>query len=294
MKAFQLLLDRHAEDLRIKELFETVEVWKKVVAHLQRCNEVRRALGSALISHIYDIASGHGLLSVLLAYRFPHVTVVAVDREQRPGFARYVAAVDAFGEALPGAPRCLSNLSFEVSAFHEVHTEASSALVCVHGCNELNLEVLRRARHVGAVWLVLPCCVREGLASVALRCRDEQGDDTRHAVLCGILAAQYEASAIAAIDRRITNRHLVIEGDAGAKIGLSKWRRARKLKEIQGFVVPMSGKHGRRSARESLEAPYGILYGFEVAVQAMRRSRIRPTASRSGISRPHEPFASQI
>ena len=234
MKAFQLLLEQHAEHLRIKELFETVEVWRKVVAHLQRCNEVRKSLGFAPVARIYDIASGHGLLSVLLAYRFPELTVIAVDREQRPGFAHYVQAVDAFGEAVPGEPRCLSRLSFLVSDFREVRTEAPCGLICVHGCNELNLEVLARAAQVAAVWLVVPCCVREGLATVALRCRDQQGDDTRHALLCGILAAQYEASAVAAIDRHITNRHLVIEGDAGAKIGLWKRRPARKAMEIIG------------------------------------------------------------
>ena len=39
---------------------------------------------------IYDIASGHGLLAVLLAYRFPKMTVVALDREKRDGFVHYV------------------------------------------------------------------------------------------------------------------------------------------------------------------------------------------------------------
>ena len=40
---------------------------------------------------IYDIASGHGLLAVLLAYRFPTMKVLSLDREKRDGFAHYVS-----------------------------------------------------------------------------------------------------------------------------------------------------------------------------------------------------------
>ncbi|CAK8997185.1 13 kDa deflagellation-inducible protein [Durusdinium trenchii] len=211
LKSFDCLFEKHAGHLRVKEIFETVEVWKKVVSHLQRCNETRKSQNLEAVSRIYDIASGHGLLAVLLAYRFPQVQVVAVDREKRMGFDHYVEVVNEFGEAEPGTESCLANLSFV-----DVHTAENAAFVCVHGCNELNLDVLKRALQKRAVWLVVPCCIREGLSNISVRCAAtrEEGDDTRHALMCGMIAAQYQASAIASIDRRITNRHLVIEGDA--------------------------------------------------------------------------------
>ena len=56
-----------------------------------------------------------------------------------------------------------------------------------------------------------------GLAHVSVRCPavEGAGDDTRHALMCGIMAAEYRAMSVSAVDRSITNRHLVIQGDAG-------------------------------------------------------------------------------
>lgn len=119
LKSFDCLFEKHAGHLRVKEIFETVEVWKKVVSHLQRCNETRKSQNLEAVSRIYDIASGHGLLAVLLAYRFPQVQVVAVDREKRMGFDHYVEVVNEFGEAEPGTESCLANLSFVVADFQE-------------------------------------------------------------------------------------------------------------------------------------------------------------------------------
>ncbi|CAK9067124.1 unnamed protein product [Durusdinium trenchii] len=126
LKSFDCLFEKHAGHLRVKEIFETVEVWKKVVSHLQRCNETRKSQNLEAVSRIYDIASGHGLLAVLLAYRFPQVQVVAVDREKRMGFDHYVEVVNEFGEAEPGTESCLANLSFVVADFQETCCEAES------------------------------------------------------------------------------------------------------------------------------------------------------------------------
>ena len=41
-------------------------------------------------------------------------------------------------------------------------------------------------------------------------------DETRHALLCGALAERYAAALVTAIDRRITNRHVLICGGGGA------------------------------------------------------------------------------
>jgi hypothetical protein len=43
------------------------------------------------IGVIYDLACGHGLLGVLLAYRFAAARVVCVDLERRPGFQVFVS-----------------------------------------------------------------------------------------------------------------------------------------------------------------------------------------------------------
>ena len=221
LKAFDRLLEHSAEHLRVKEVFETIEIWKKVVSHLQRCNKVRKERNLPQIGRVYDVASGHGLLAVLLAYRFPHTEVFALDIERRAGFELYVEAVNRFGTPVGSNTECLANLSFVVGRFEdlcEASSDAGLAYVCVHGCNELNFAVLQRAAEQLAAWLVVPCCIKDGLTDVSVRCAaaDEQGDDSRHAIMCGIMAAQNKANAILSIDRRITNRHLVIEGDAAA------------------------------------------------------------------------------
>ena len=38
--------------------------------------------------------------------------------------------------------------------------------------------------------------------------------DTRHALLCGALAERYQASLVVAVERRVTNRHVIICGGA--------------------------------------------------------------------------------
>ena len=188
-----------------------------MVSHLQRCNAMRKERGLPVLDRIYDVASGHGLLAVLLAYRFPHTEVIALDLEKRAGFEHYVEAVNSFGSCVEGKKTCLANLSFVVGKFEDLSEGSASgiAYVCVHGCNELNFAVLRRAKEKLAAWLVVPCCIRDGLTDICVRCAGtEQGDDSRHAIMCGIMGVQHQASAIVAVDRRITNRHLVVEGDA--------------------------------------------------------------------------------
>ena len=40
-------------------------------------------------------------------------------------------------------------------------------------------------------------------------------DDLRYAMLCGAMAATYQAKSVGAIDRRITNRAIVLSGAGG-------------------------------------------------------------------------------
>ena len=113
---FRAVWTRYPKYLRVKELFETMESFKKISEQIvavttqiqqeraqeqeqqqkqkqkherQQHSEEKENTKSkkqkkrpAPVSlHIYDLACGHGLLGVLLAYRFPHCIVHCVDLE---------------------------------------------------------------------------------------------------------------------------------------------------------------------------------------------------------------------
>ena len=63
-----------------------------------------------------------------------------------------------------------------------------SCVVALHACTEANAASIELAREVGALWAVMPCCMRSDACLPAgcqlLRCPD----DIRHALLCGSLA----------------------------------------------------------------------------------------------------------
>ena len=168
------------------------------------------------IDNLYDLAAGHGLLGVLLARRFPDVTVTCVDLEKRNYFETYR---QAFTEtALPAeekgrggaAPQPMSNLVFVVGDIADVVIRPRSFVVCIHACNEANKVSVDKATGAGAGFMAMPCCIREGLYSVAsVRHCD---DDTRYAIAVGAFAASSGAHSVTAIDRQITNRHLCVLG----------------------------------------------------------------------------------
>ena len=64
---------------------------------------------------IYDLACGHGLGGMLLAYRFPDVKVVCVDIDRRPCWNTYREAFEKFGvKAKEDDVAVTSNLTFQV------------------------------------------------------------------------------------------------------------------------------------------------------------------------------------
>ena len=70
--------------------------------------------------------------------------------------------------------------------------------------------MLRMAQAAEGHWVAMPCCIRDGLftdANINL-----SGEADRYAVMCGILAATFSAKRVTSIDRRITNRHIMIMG----------------------------------------------------------------------------------
>jgi hypothetical protein len=64
---------------------ESAEVYR----HAERLI-LERGVGGTDV--VWDLACGHGLVGLLLAYRFPDLRVVGIDRERRPAYAAYVQA----------------------------------------------------------------------------------------------------------------------------------------------------------------------------------------------------------
>lgn len=69
---------------------------------------------------------------------------------------------------------------------------------------------LRMARKAGVCFAAMPCCIRDG---IYLRRINHVDDATRYAAAAGVIAGQFGAYKITAIDPRITNRNLVILGN---------------------------------------------------------------------------------
>lgn len=93
--------------LRVKELIESVEAFAVAEAFISAC-----ALRGKPTSTIAEVACGHGMVGLLLAYRFPHSRVVCCDLTRRAAFDALLAAFVAVGYALAGCDAPLSNLSF--------------------------------------------------------------------------------------------------------------------------------------------------------------------------------------
>ena len=74
--------------VRAKELVESLEAYAVVESFVSAMGRRGRA-----VDVIADVACGHGLVGILLAYRFPRVAVVCCDLAERES---YRAMVDAF------------------------------------------------------------------------------------------------------------------------------------------------------------------------------------------------------
>ena len=195
---------KHPTSLRLKELFETLEFFRVVGQFLYE----RQRQGK--LDSILDLACGHGLLGVLLAYRFPEVPVTCVDLEPRLSLAHYREAWVAEGQPAAGHSAVLDNLNFVRQDVATIPIGAGTAVVCVHACNEANLIILRRCREVGALaWAVMPCCVPEGLYGADCR---RLPDEVRYPAMVGMMATEFGAAKLRAIDARLTNRNLICMG----------------------------------------------------------------------------------
>ena len=116
---------------RVKEILESCETFR----HVEQC-VLRSTPGATLrkgkvvlpnasgaspaVATVIDLACGHGLVGILLAYRFPDVQVVAVDLARRPAYRAFVEALRESGAAL-------SNIRFVEGDFNDVLSAATPA-----------------------------------------------------------------------------------------------------------------------------------------------------------------------
>ena len=190
------IVDRHPRYLRVKELFETFEAYKRIG---QAIYEQWRA---GNVETIFDLACGHGLLGILLAWRFRKLRVVCVDLERRPAFDHYLEIVRE-----QGVP--MENVEYIESDFKDVELGPRSYVICIHACNEGTRDALEMAGAANACFAAMPCCIRD---RIYLRRINHLDDYARYTAAAGVIAGRYGAYKITAIDRRITNRNLILLG----------------------------------------------------------------------------------
>ena len=223
--------DRYAKQhaslgfLRIKELFESFEAYRVL------SNFILAAEKRGPVPRIVELGAGHGLVGILLAYRFPHIEVVLFDRTRRGIFDIFLECWERHGHESPlleqytGGlePRpnaALPNVRFvegDISQADNPETlPPGSVVVCVHGCNEVNQLAIEMALKHSCAWIAMPCCIRKDMylgANVLI-----ESDDVRHSIMCGALASTYGAQFMTEIDKRITNRGIVIGGGVGVGV----------------------------------------------------------------------------
>jgi hypothetical protein len=191
---------RHPRHLRVKELFETFEAYKRIG------QDIYERWREGAVERIYELCAGHGLLGLLLANRFPKLSVVCVDSEKRPAFDHYRTTAADLGLRL-------DNLRYVESDVAAVAIQPRSYVICIHACNELTRTVLERAVAAGACYAAMPCCIRDGIYFKRIKHVD---DRVRYAAAVGFIAGRFNAYKVTAIDERITNRNLIVLGRGAA------------------------------------------------------------------------------
>ena len=138
------------------------------------------------------------------------------SRHEKPhkAFSHYLEAWAAEGQPAAGRAAPLHNLRFARAGASHV-TKAmgpKSAAICLHACTEASLEILQNCRTSGAVFAVMPNSLPEGL--YGMDCHDLP-DSSRYATIVGIIAEQFRAQKVCAIDGAITDHNLIILGPRG-------------------------------------------------------------------------------
>lgn len=223
VKALFWIAENYPQHLRTKELCETLESVTLIGADINALlSKEKDPTGNRkCFMTIYDLACGHGLGGMLLAYRFPSIKVVCIDKEERPCWATYREAFEMFGvKANKHDVSVTANLSFKVGdimSSEKFQPVSGDYLICLHGCNELSPRVLSQAQSHNTGFALMPCCLRDGMLGVTTSSSNNNwgivDDKVRYSIHVGYLAGQYGVGKVAAISQFITNRNLIILGD---------------------------------------------------------------------------------
>eukprot|EP01038_Epipyxis_sp_PR26KG_P004711 gene4711-6614_t len=228
--------------LRIKELFESFETYRIIANFIiatqktinNRINLDHNSSISSIntissqnnlnLENIVELACGHGLIGVLLAYRFPHLNVHLYDLYKRPTFEAFIRGFEKYGFKRENSEKVLSNIIFhETDLLQAKDVISNSVVVCVHGCGEVNKQAIELAQSNNACgWIVMPCCINKDMYLGSECSVQLSSDEARHMLMCGALANEYNAQLIASIDNRITNRNIIIGGGVGENFPINK------------------------------------------------------------------------
>ena len=146
--------------------------------------------------------------------------MLCCDLARRPAFDALVDGFAREARKLEAWAAPLQNLSF-VEGDLDCDAIASSlgptaCVVALHACTEANFAAVEMAQRHAAKWVLMPCCMRTDACAPAGCQLRRCADDTRHALLCGSLAARYGCELLVQADRRVTNRNIVLCGGSGA------------------------------------------------------------------------------
>ena len=146
--------------LHIKELFETLKAFK-ITSSIMIMAQDAQPKQKHNIDTVYDLACSHGLLGILLAYRFPTKKIICIDLKARDSFQAFQSAFNVMGDPFK-MQTPLSNLEYREADLLSIKSELNSScfLIAMHACNEANKEVADMANGAGAMWAVMPCCIR--------------------------------------------------------------------------------------------------------------------------------------
>lgn len=200
--------------LRVKELFESFEAFRKISFFIINARKTLKQHQIEEPIRIVELAAGHGLVGVLLAYRFNNMQVHLFDLYKRPTFEAYLQAFEEKGLKRPGQNKVLPNIIFhEEDNSNAVKWIDNSIVISIHGCGKLNQDAIEMASKYNAKgWAVIPCCISKDMYLDG-NCAVQLQDDTmRHTLLCGALAQEYRAQLVDNIDSRITNKAIFIAG----------------------------------------------------------------------------------
>lgn len=204
--------------VRVKELFESFESYKVIANFIIAAQRTGQKYGYPPIERVVEVACGHGLVGILLAYRFRKLNFHLYDLEKRPTFDAFLRAFESKGVKMYASDeKVLPNIHFYEEDFCNARPlVVNSLVVCLHGCNEVNENAIEMALEEKASgWVVMPCCILKE-QYLGEQCNVHLSEDSaRYNMLCGALAHKYGAQRIAAIDSRITNRPMIIAGGVG-------------------------------------------------------------------------------